>query len=290
VAVEPKTKGDEDKLSTAYHRLQEEDPTFRVERNAETSETVMYGMGEAHLDVMAERMQRKFGVEVIHHPARVPYKETIRSGVEAIGRHVKQSGGHGQYAVAHMKVEPLERGGGFEYINKITGGAIPSQFIPSVEKGIRKAMEDGTTGHQMVDLRVTLFDGKFHTVDSSDMAFQIAGSLGIKEAVQKSGVVLLEPVMDVEVMVPDSMTGDVIGDLNAKRGRVSGMDPTGSGKTRIFAEAPQSELTRYSIDLRSITGGRGVFTMKFSHYEEVPAHLADKVIAESQKEKEEAHK
>ncbi|MGH2711802.1 MAG: elongation factor G [Actinomycetota bacterium] len=290
VAVEPKTKGDEDKLSTAYHRLQEEDPTFRVERMADTHETVMYGMGETHLDVMAERMQRKFGVEVIHHPARVPYKETIRAGVEAIGRHVKQSGGHGQYAVAHMKVEPLERGGGFEYINKISGGAIPSQFIPSVEKGIRKAMEDGTTGHQMVDLRVTLFDGKFHTVDSSDMAFQIAGSLGIKEAVQKAGVVLLEPVMDLEVMVPDSMTGDVIGDLNSKRGKVSGMDPTGSGKTRVFAEVPQSELTRYSIDLRSITGGRGAFTMKFSHYEEVPAHLADKVIAESQKDKEEAHK
>ncbi|MGH2690906.1 MAG: elongation factor G [Actinomycetota bacterium] len=290
VAVEPKTKGDEDKLSTAYHRLQEEDPTFRVERKADTHETVMYGMGEAHLDVMAERMQRKFGVEVIHRPARVPYKETIRSSVEAIGRHVKQSGGHGQYAVCHIKVEPLERGGGFEYINKITGGAIPSQFIPSVEKGIRKAMEEGTTGHQMVDLRVTLFDGKFHTVDSSDMAFQIAGSLGIKEAVQKSGVVLLEPVMDIEVLVPESMTGDVIGDLNAKRGRVSGMDPTGSGKTRIFAEVPQAELTRYSIDLRSITGGRGVFTMKFSHYEEVPSHLADKVIAESQKEKEEANK
>ncbi|MCA1726886.1 MAG: hypothetical protein LC722_04320, partial [Actinobacteria bacterium] len=290
VAVEPKTKGDEDKLSTAYHRLQEEDPTFRVERKADTHETVMYGMGEAHLDVMAERMQRKFGVEVVSHPARVPYKETIRSAVETIGRHVKQSGGHGQYAVAHMKVEPLERGGGFEYINKISGGAIPSQFIPSVEKGIRKAMEEGTTGHQMVDLKVTLHDGKFHTVDSSDMAFQIAGSLGIKEAVQKSGVVLLEPVMDLEVLVPDSMTGDVIGDLNAKRGRVSGMNPTGSGKTRIFAQVPQSELTRYSIDLRSITGGRGVFTMTFSHYEEVPSHLADKVIAESQKEKEEAHK
>jgi len=290
VAVEPKTKGDEDKLSTAYHRLQEEDPTFRVERKADTRETVMYGMGEAHLDVMAERMQRKFGVEVISHPARVPYKETIRSEVEAIGRHVKQSGGHGQYGVAHIRVEPLERGGGFEFINKITGGAIPSQFIPSVEKGIRKAMEEGTTGHQMVDLKVTLHDGKFHTVDSSDMAFQIAGSLGIKEAVQKSGVVLLEPVMDLEVLVPDSMTGDVIGDLNAKRGRVSGMNPTGSGKTRIFAQVPQAELTRYSIDLRSITGGRGVFTMSFSHYEEVPSHLADKVIAETQKEKEEAHK
>ncbi|MGH2686540.1 MAG: elongation factor G, partial [Actinomycetota bacterium] len=290
VAVEPKTKGDEDKLSTAYHRLQEEDPTFRVERNPETKETVMHGMGEAHLDVMAERMHRKFGVEVVTHPARVPYKETLRSEVEAIGRHVKQSGGHGQYGVAMVRIEPLERGGGFEFVNKIVGGAIPSQYIPSVEKGIVKAMESGVSGHQMVDLRVVLHDGKFHTVDSSDMAFQIAGSLALKDAAEKAGVVLLEPVMDLEVLVPDSMTGDVIGDLNAKRGRVSGMNPTGSGKTRIFAQVPQSELTRYSIDLRSITGGRGVFSMRFDHYEEVPSHLADKVIAEAQREKEEAHR
>jgi elongation factor G len=290
VAVEPKTKGDEDKLSTAYHRLQEEDPTFRVERKAETHETVMYGMGEAHLDVMAERMHRKFGVEVVTHPARVPYKETLRSEVEAIGRHVKQSGGHGQYGVAMVRVEPLERGGGFEFVNKIVGGAIPSQYIPSVEKGIVKAMETGVSGHQMVDLRITLHDGKFHTVDSSDMAFQIAGSLALKDAAEKAGVVLLEPVMEIEVLVPESMTGDVIGDLNSKRGRVAGMDPTGTGKTRIRGQVPQSELTRYSIDLRSITGGRGVFTMRFDHFAEVPSHLADKVIAEARREKEEAHK
>ena len=290
VAVEPKTQGDEDKLSTAFARLQEEDPTFRVERKAETHETVMYGMGEAHLDVMGERMQRKFGVGIVSHPARVPYKETLRAPVEALGRHVKQSGGHGQYGVANVRVEPLERGGGFEFVSKIVGGSIPSQYISSVEKGIVQAMEKGVSGHQMVDLRVTLHDGKFHTVDSSDMAFQIAGSLALKDAAEKSGVVLLEPIMEVEVLVPDSMTGDVIGDLNSKRGRVLGMDPTGTGKTRIHVQAPQAELTRYSIDLRSITGGRGMFTMKFDHYQEVPSHLADKVIAEAQREKEEAHR
>jgi elongation factor G len=290
VAVEPKTQGDEDKLSTAFSRLQEEDPTFRVERRMETHETVTFGMGETHVDVMTERMHRKFGVDVVTHPARVPYKETLRQKVQALGRHVKQSGGHGQYGIAQVEVEPLDRGGGFEFVNKITGGVIPSQFIPSVEKGVTKAMENGVTGHQMVDLRVTLFDGKFHTVDSSDMAFQIAGSLAMKDAAEKAGVVLLEPIVDVEVLVPESQTGDVIGDLNAKRGRVLGMDQTGAGKTRIRAQVPQAEMTRYSIDLRSITGGRGVFTMTFSHYEEVPSHLAEKVIAESQKQKEEAHR
>jgi elongation factor G len=290
LAVEPKTQGDEDKLSTAFSRLQEEDPTFRMKRSQETSETVMYGMGETHLDVMSERMHRKFGVDVVTHPARVPYMETLRQKVQALGRHVKQSGGHGQYGIAHIEVEPLERGAGFEYVNKIVGGAIPGQFIPSVEKGVVKAMQTGVTGHQMVDLRVTLYDGKYHTVDSSDMAFQIAGSLALKDAAQKAGVVLLEPIVDVEVTVPESLTGDVIGDLNSKRGRVMGMDPTGAGKTKIRAQAPQAEMTRYSIDLRSTTGGRGIFTMAFSHYEEVPSHLADKIIADSQKEKEEAHR
>jgi elongation factor G len=290
VAVEPKTQGDEDKLSSAFARLQEEDPTFRVRRSQETNQTVLYGMGETHIDVMTERMARKYGVEVITHPARVPYKETIRQKVQALGRHVKQSGGHGQYGIAHIEVEPLERGAGFEFVNKITGGVIPSQFIPSVEKGLVKAMETGVTGHQMVDIRVTLFDGKFHTVDSSDMAFQIAGSLALRDAAEKAGVELLEPIVDVDVTVLDSLTGDVIGDLNAKRGKVLGMEPTGTGKSTIRAQVPQAEMTRYSIDLRSITGGRGAFTMRFSHYEEVPSHLAEKVIAEARKQKEEAHR
>ena len=290
LAVEPKTQGDEDKLSTAFSRLQEEDPTFRIERNPDTHETVMYGMGEAHLDVMTERMKRKFGVEVVTHPAHVPYKETIRGKAQGLGRHVKQSGGHGQYGIAHIEIEPMEHGAGFEFVNKIVGGVIPTQFIGSVEKGVVKAMQDGLTGHQMVDVRVTLYDGKHHTVDSSDMAFQVAGSLALKDGAEKAGVVLLEPIVDVEVTVPESLTGDVIGDLNAKRGRVQGMDPTGGGKTRIRAQVPHAEMIRYAVDLRSITGGRGTFTMRFSHYEEVPSHIADKVIKESKQDREEAHR
>ena len=291
LAVEPKTQGDEDKLSTALARIQEEDPTFRVERQMETHQTVMYGMGETHVDVMVERMKRKFGVEVTTAPAKVPYKETVRGKAQAIGRYVKQTGGHGQFGVCHLEVEPLDRSAGFEFVDKIVGGVIPNQFIPSVEKGVVKAMQEGVvTGYPMVDVRVTLFDGKHHPVDSSDMSFQIAGSMGIKEAAQKAGVVLLEPIMDVEIVVPESMTGDIMGDLNSKRGKVLGMEPTGTGKTRVRAQVPQAEMTRYTIDLRSITGGRGVFTMRFSHYEEVPSHLAEKVVAEAQREKEEAHR
>jgi elongation factor G len=289
VAIEPKTKGDEDKLSTAIARAREDDPTLHVERSPETHETVLYGMGEMHVTTMVERMKAKFGVDVITHPAKVPYKETLKGPAKAQGRHVKQSGGHGQYGVAWIEVEPLPRGGGFEFVDKIFGGAIPHQFIPSVEKGIVKQMTDGVlTPYQMVDVRVTLYDGKFHTVDSSDMAFQIAGSLAIKEAAAQAGVALLEPIMQVEIVVPESYMGDVIGDLNSKRGRVLGMDTTGSGKQRIRAMVPQAEMTRYAIDLRSMTGGRGVFTMNVDHYEEVPSHLAEKIIAEARKEKQEA--
>jgi elongation factor G len=289
VAIEPKTKGDEDKLSTAIARAREDDPTLRVERSSETHETVLFGMGELHVATMVERMKAKFGVDVVTHPAKVPYKETLKKSAKAQGRHVKQSGGHGQYGIAWIEVEPLPRGSGFEFVDKIFGGAIPHQFIPSVEKGIVKQMTDGVlTPYQMVDVRVTLYDGKYHTVDSSDMAFQIAGSLAIKEAAAEAGVALLEPIMEVEIVVPESYMGDVIGDLNSKRGKVLGMDTTGSGKQRIRAMVPQSEMTRYAIDLRSMTGGRGVFTMTVDHYEEVPAHLAEKIIAEAQKEKQEA--
>ncbi|HEX9411391.1 MAG TPA: elongation factor G [Actinomycetota bacterium] len=288
MAIEPKTKGDEDKLSTALARVQEDDPTLRVERSSETHETVMYGMGEAHVETMVERMKRKFGVDVLTRPAKVPYKETIKGKVQAQGRHVKQTGGHGQFAVCWIEVGPMPRGGGFEFVDKISGGVIPNQFIPSVEKGIVKAMADGViTPYPMVDVRVTLYDGKFHPVDSSDIAFQLAGQLALKEAAQKAGVSLLEPIVHVEVLVPESYTGEIIGDLNSKRGRILGMESAGAGKQRIRALAPHSEMTRYAIDLRSMTQGRGAFGMTFDHYDEVPSHLAEKVVAEARKEKEE---
>jgi len=290
-AIEPKTKGDEDKLSIALARLREEDPTLRIERSDETHQTVMYGMGEAHLDVMMERMKRKFGVEVTHEPAKIAYRETFKKPGKGLGRHVKQTGGHGQFAVCNIEVEPLPRGQGFEYVDKIFGGAVPNQFIGSVEKGIVKAMAQGVvSGNPMVDIRCTLVDGKFHAVDSSDMAFQLAGSLALKEAAAQAGVVLLEPIVELDVVVPESYTGDIMGDLNAKRAKIGGMESAGPAKQRVKALVPQAEVARYSIDLRSMTGGRGAFTMKFSHYEELPSHLADKIIAEAQKAKDEAHK
>ncbi|HET9249318.1 MAG TPA: elongation factor G [Actinomycetota bacterium] len=290
-AISPKTKGEEDRLATGLTRLREEDPTFRVARNDETHQTVIYGMGEAHLGVQIERLKAKFGVEVETKPAKIAYRETIRRKAKAQGRHVKQSGGHGQYAVCEIEIEPLPRGDGFVYEDKIFGGAIPQQFIPSIEKGIVKTMSEGVlSGNPMVDIKVTLVDGKFHAVDSSDMAFQIAGSLALKEAVEEGGVALLEPVVQLAVTVPESFTGDIMGDLNAKRGKIQGMDQIGGGKQVINALVPQGEVARYVIDLRSMTGGRGAFSMTFSHYEEMPQHLAQKVIDEYQQAREEAHK
>jgi elongation factor G len=290
-AISPRTKGDEDKLATGLARLREEDPSFRVARNEETHQTVIYGMGEAHLDVQMSRLKTKFGVEVNHEPAKIAYRETIRTKAAAQGRHVKQTGGHGQYAVCNLEVEPLPRGEGFVYEDKIFGGSVPQQFIPSIEKGIVRTMAEGViSGNPMVDVKVTLVDGKFHPVDSSDMAFQIAGSIGLKEAVDKAGVILLEPIVQLSVVVPESFTGDIMGDLNSKRGKIQGMEQIGGGKQRINALVPQGEVARYVIDLRSMTGGRGAFSMAFSHYEEMPSHLASKVIEEYQKAREEAHK
>jgi elongation factor G len=290
-AISPKTKGDEDKLATGLARLREEDPSFRVSRNDETHETVIYGMGEAHLDVQISRLKSKFGVEVETAPAKIAYRETIRAKATAQGRHVKQTGGHGQYAVCSIELEPLPRGEGFVYEDKIFGGAIPQQFIPSIEKGIVKTMSEGViSGNPMVDVKVTLVDGKFHPVDSSDMAFQIAGSLALKEAVEKARVVLLEPVVQISVVVPEQYTGDIMGDFNSKRGKIQGMDQIGGGKQRINALVPQAEVARYVIDLRSMTGGRGAFSMTFDHYEEMPSNLAQKVIDEYRKAREEAQK
>jgi elongation factor G len=286
LAVEPKSKGDEDKLSTALSRISEEDPTFRARRDPEVKQTIISGMGEAHLEIAMERMARKFGVEVSSGLPKVPYKETIRKSSRAEGKHKKQTGGHGQFGIAWVEIEPLERGSGFEFVDKIVGGVIPKQFIPSVEKGIRKAMEEGyLAGYPIVDLRATVYDGKYHPVDSSDISFQIAGSLALRGAMEGADPFLLEPIMDVEVMVPEAYMGDVMGDLNAKRGKILGMERRGSLQV-IRAQVPLAEMFRYSIDLRSITGGRGTFTMSFSHYEEVPAHLAQKIIEQSKAEKE----
>jgi elongation factor G len=282
IAIAPKSRGDEEKLSSGLGRTEAEDLTLRVERNPETKQTILWGMGENHIEVTLERLKRKYGVEVVQVPLLLPYKETFTAPVKALGRHVKQSGGHGQYAICNIEVEPLPRGSGFEYADKIYGGSVPNQFIPSVEKGVRKAMEDGlVAGYPVVDVRVTLYDGKYHTVDSSDMAFQIAGSLAMKEAAAQADMALLEPVLELEVLVPDDYVGDILGDLSSRRGRVVGTDPVGTGRTLVRATTPEAEAVRYAIDLRSMTRGRGSFARRFSHYEELPPHMATKVIEEA---------
>ncbi|MBI2247455.1 MAG: elongation factor G [Armatimonadetes bacterium] len=289
MAVEPKSKGDEDKMGVSLHRLAEEDPTFRVRRDSELKQTVISGMGESHLEIMAERLRRKFSVDVTLHLPRVPYRETIKGKGKAQGRYVKQTGGRGQYGVCSIEMEPLPRSTGFEFVDKIFGAAIPNQFIPSVEKGVRKALEEGVlAGYPVVDIRVVLVDGKYHDVDSSDIAFQIAGSMAFREAATAAGLVLLEPIVTLKVHVPEEKMGDVIGDLNAKRGRILGMEPQGDGTTVVQAQVPQAELLRYASGLRSMTGGRGTFETAFSHYEEVPPHAAEKVVAGAKQQKAEA--
>jgi elongation factor G len=283
VAVEPKSKADLDKLGSALHRLVEEDPGIRVRRDAETAEMVLSGLGEQHIDVALERMKRKFGVEVTLHEPRVPYRETILRKTAAEYKHKKQTGGHGQYGHVFIQVEPLPRGSGFEFAEKVVGGSVPKNYVPAVEKGVREALPEGIlAGYPFVDLRVTLTDGSYHPVDSSEMAFKLASSQAFKKATEGAQPVLLEPVVDLHVMVPDQFVGDVMSDLNGKRARVQGMDPD-NGTTTIHAQAPLAEIQRYATDLRSITQGRGTYSMEFSHYEEVPAHAAQQVIAESKK-------
>ena len=278
VAIRPKSKGDEDKLMTGLHRLQEEDLALQVRRDDETHQTLLSAMGETHLSLVIDKLQRKFGVEVEQEEVRVPYRETITGTAEAEGKHKKQTGGHGQFGVAFVRVEPLERGAGFEFVDQIVGGAIPRQFIPAVEKGVVEAMQSGGVhGYPVVDVRVTLFDGKFHPVDSSELSFKLAGSLGFREAMSKAGPVMLEPISVLEVTVPSQFQGDVMGDLNSRRGRVQGTEAVGRGEQLITALVPTSEILRYSIDLRSLTGGRGRFSVRHSHYDLVPPHLVDKV-------------
>jgi len=283
VAIEPKSKGDEDKLATALHRLQDEDPALRVERNAETKQTLLWGMGETHLSITLERMARKLGVEVVTEDVKVAYRETITETAEAEGKYKKQTGGHGQFGVAFLRVEPIERSGGFEFVDKIVGGAIPRQFIPAVEKGVMEAMQGGGVfGYPVVDVKVECYDGKYHSVDSSEMSFKMAGSIGFKEAMAKAGPILLEPISELVVTAPEANQGDLMGDLNSKRGRIQGAASVGNGEVEIVAQVPTSEIIRYAIDLRSMTAGRGRFQMEHSHYDPVPAHLADRLVADKE--------
>jgi elongation factor G len=283
-AIEPKTKGDEDKVFSSLRRLQEEDPTIDLHRDPQTGQQIVAGLSQIHVEVIVDRLKSRFGAEVTLKPPRVPYQETIRAGAKAHGRHKKQSGGRGQFGDCHIEIEPLESGAGFEFVDRIKGGAIPGSFIPAVEKGVRDAMEHGVlAGYPVKDVRVTLYDGSFHTVDSSELAFKLAGSLAMKQALEQASPVLLEPIMLVTLSVPDDTVGDVIGDLNSRRGRPQGMEPSGA-MTEIKAELPMAELLGYAPDLRSITGGQGDYTMEFLRYEEVPGHLVAKVMSAASEE------
>ncbi|OUC99886.1 elongation factor G-like protein EF-G2 [Streptosporangium minutum] len=278
VAIQARSKADDDKLGQALQRLVAEDPTLRLENNPETRQLVLWCMGEAHADVLLDRLSKRHGVEVEKIELRVPLRETFGGRCQALGRNVKQTGGHGQFAICHLEVEPLPSGEGFEFVDKIVGGVVPRQFIPSVEKGVRNQMQRGVVaGYPMVDVRVTLYDGKAHSVDSSDMAFQIAGALALKEAAAKVPTLLLEPVDEVAVLVSDDHVGAVMSDLSSRRGRVLGTEQVGVGRTLVRAEVPELEITRYAIDLRSMSHGTGTFQRTFLRYEPLPAHLVDKV-------------
>ncbi len=289
-AITAKSKGEEDKVLTALKRLAEEDPMLDIHRDPQTGEMIVGGMSQVHVEVTVDRMKRRFGTEVELKPPRVPYRETVKGTAKAEGKHKKQTGGRGQFADTWMEVSPKPRGEGFEFVDKIVGGAIPRNFIPAVEKGIRAAMSEGfLAGYPVVDVQVRLYDGKYHPVDSSDMAFQIAGSIGFKAAVEKAQPVLLEPIMNVEITVPEENVGDIIGDLNSRRGRVLGTTPRGHSNV-VGAEVPLAEMLSYAPDLTSMTGGRGDYTMEFLRYEEVPAHLTQKIVEQAKKEREEAQK
>ncbi len=286
VAVHPKTKSDLDKMSTTLARLAEEDPTLHIAREPSTGETILSGMGESHVDIAARRLHQKFGVNITTSVPKVPYRETITRTASAQGRHKKQTGGRGQFGDVFIRFEPLPRGSGFEFVDEIRGGAVPSSYIPAVEKGLKEIMQKGVlAGYPTTDFRAALYDGSFHTVDSSEIAFKLAAHLAFKKAIPQAGPVLLEPIMDATITIPEEFTGDVLGDLNSRRGRVQGMDQR-RGMAIITAQAPLAEMQRYATDLRSITQGRGIYTMEFSHYEEVPSHIAQKIIEEARREAE----
>jgi elongation factor G len=282
VAITAKSKADEDKMSQALARLVAEDPTLRLEMNAETRQLVLWCMGEAHVDLLLDRLSNRYGVAVETTELRVPLRETVAGKAQGLGRNVKQTGGHGEFGICHIEVEPLPSGSGLEFVDKIVGGVVPRQFIPSVEKGVRAQMEQGVlAGYPMVDIKVTLFDGKAHSVDSSDMAFQKAGRAALRDAAEKAHVLLLEPVDEVSVMVADDYVGAVMSDLSSRRGRVLGTEPVPGGRTLVKAEIPELEITRYAIDLRSMSHGTGSFARSYLRYEPLPSHLAEKVAAAS---------
>jgi elongation factor G len=283
MAIQPRTKGDLDKMSNVLPRICEEDPSLQTRREVDTNEFIISGVGDSHLEIVKGKMRRKFGVEVKLDPPKIPYKETITMSTKAEYKHKKQSGGHGQYGHVFLELEPLPRGGGFEFAEKIFGGAIPQNYIPSVEKGVNEAKQEGVlAGYPVVDVKATLYDGSFHPVDSSDIAFKIAAAQALKKGLSQGQAVLLEPIMNLTITVPETYTGDITSDLSTKRGRVLGMNPS-DGFNVIKAQAPYAELLRYAIDLKSMTQGRGHFVMEFDHYEEVPAHLSQKIIAGTKK-------
>ncbi|HEV7807264.1 MAG TPA: elongation factor G [Solirubrobacteraceae bacterium] len=287
MAFAMEAKGDEDKVYTSLRRLQEEDPTIDLHRDAQTGDQIIAGLSQMHVEVIVDRLKERFGAEVALKPPRVPYQETIRKPAKAHGRHKKQSGGRGQFGDCHISIAPRESGAGFEFINHIKGGVIPTSFIPAVEKGVVEAMTSGPiAGCPVKDVSVTVFDGSYHTVDSSEMAFKLAGSIAMREAMSNAAPVLLEPIMLVTLTIPEDSVGDVIGDLNSRRGRPQGMEGVGGGLTEVKAEVPMAEMLTYAPDLRSLTGGQGEYTMEFHHYEEVPAHLQQKVVDQARQEEE----
>ncbi|MDJ0923919.1 MAG: elongation factor G [Acidimicrobiia bacterium] len=284
-AIRAKTQADTDKLANALRRIQQEDPVLVVDRNAETKQTLLRGMGETHLAITVQRLSRKFGVEIATEPVRVPYRETISRKAQAEGKYKKQSGGHGQFGVAQLRVEPTQRGEGFEFVDEIKGGSIPRQFIPAVQQGIVETMADGgVIGFPVVDVRVICYDGKYHSVDSSEMSFKMAGRLGFKAAMQDAGPIILEPISKIAVSVPSTYQGDVMGDLSSRRGQVQGTEAASGGRQVITALVPTSEIMSYAVDLRSLTQGWGTFSSEHDHYQELPSHLTDKVVAEAQED------
>lgn len=287
-AIEPKSRGDEEKVSSGLQRLLEEDPSLKFHRDAESADMILGGMGQMHLEVTLEKLKRKFGVEVIMNTPKIPYRETIKASTSAQGRYKKQSGGRGQFGDCWIKIEPLSRGGGFEFMNQIVGGVIPRQYIPAVEKGIIEKMKEGlVAGYPVTDIKVTLYDGSYHSVDSSEMAFKIAGSMALQKAFPGAKPVILEPIVKIEVTTPEEFLGNVIGDLNAKRGKVQGVDSLPNGDQKVTALVPMAEMLTYANQLNSLTSGQGLYTMESSHYEEVPSHIAQKLIAEKEESKKE---